>query len=419
MKHELALSLCRHIKQAGGQPYVVGGFVRDLVMGREAHDVDICIIGMTPQQLLTAFPGIAPVGKDFPVIIVGGIEIALARIERKIGAGHTGFICETQNVTLEEDLRRRDLTINAMAMDPFTDNIADPYGGQMDITAQVLRPVSEHFLEDPLRVLRAARFAAQFGFKPTWELINMCQFLHSELASLSGERVFGELMKAMASNKPSAFFECLDMFGCLNEVFPEIADLKGRIQPEKYHPEGDAYVHTLLVIDRARELGADKVTMFAALVHDLGKAVTDDDNLPHHFNHEALGVPLVQQFCKRLNVPNEMRDVGVATAREHLNVHKFLELKPTTKVRLLGRLGAAHGDTLIERVTMAAQCDAQGRGPLFHDKPYPQRQAMLDAAGKFRTISGDRIVAEMSNKNPCVTGDQIRAKIEQVRAKLL
>jgi tRNA nucleotidyltransferase (CCA-adding enzyme) len=406
------LDLCRRIQAAGGQPFVVGGAVRDRLMGRESNDVDICVVGMTMERLLAAFPEGEAVGKDFPIVIVGNIEIALARVERKIGEGHDGFACDTSGVTLEQDLFRRDLTINAMAMDPFTSEIIDPFGGRQAIAEKRLAPVSEHFVEDPLRVLRAARFAAQFCFEPTWELVHMCQFLRSELTTLPQERVFTELMKALASNGPSKFFECLDVFNCLDVVFPEIAALRGRVQPEKHHPEGDAFVHTLLVIDRARELGADDETMFAALVHDLGKAVTDDDNLPHHYNHEALGVPLVHQFCDRLKVPNAMRDAGVAASREHLNIHRFNDLKPTTKVRLLDRLNAAHGNRMLEVVTLAAQADAQGRGPTFHDNPYPQRQAVLDAAIKFRTVKGDQFAILKD-------GEKIRAKMEQARAKAL
>lgn len=410
MKH---LDLCNRIKAAGGTPYVVGGAVRDLVMGNKVNDVDLCVVGMTMEKLVATLPeGQKPVGKSFPILIVDGIEIALARKERKIGPGYTGFDCETGGVTLQDDLWRRDLTINAMAMDPFTGDIHDPFKGQDDIMAKQLRPVSDHFIEDPLRVLRAARFAAQLGFKPTQELVNMCGLLSHELHTLPGERILMELMKALRTEKPSLFIDSLRRFGCLEQIFPEIAALQGRVQPEKYHPEGDAYIHTLLVIDRARELGADDATMFAALVHDLGKAITDDDNLPHHYNHEALGVSLVEAMCDRLNAPLLYEQTGVAAAREHLNVHRFNELKSVTKARLLDRLGAAHGDTLIERVTLAAQADAQGRGPLFHDKPYPQRQAMLAAAGKFRTVKGDQFTSLKD-------GEKIKQKLEQARAKVL
>lgn len=406
------LDLCNRIRAAGGQPFIVGGAVRDFVMGREVHDVDLCVVGMTMPQLLAAFPEGKAVGKDFPIVIVDDIEIALARTERKIDSGHTGFSCETENVTLEQDLARRDLTINAMAMDPFTGQILDPFGGREDIRRESLRPVGPHFCEDPLRVLRAARFAAQLEMATTGELVEAAARVLHELPTLPQERVFSELQKALRAAKPCLFFLALDMMGALEIVFPEIAALKGRVQPEKYHPEGDAYVHTLLVINRARELVGDDAAMFAALVHDLGKAVTDDDNLPHHYNHEALGVPLVHRFCDRLKVPNALRDAGVAAAREHLNIHKFNELKPITKARLLDRLGAVHGDTMLEIVTLAAQADAQGRGPTFHDAPYPQRQAVLDAAVKFRTVRGDQFAALRD-------GEKIRAKMEQERAKVL
>lgn len=407
------LELCQRIRVAGSQPFIVGGAVRDIVMQRNPNDIDLCVVGMTMPSLLAAFPEGEAVGKDFPIVVVGDIEIALARTERKVGEGHDGFACDTQGVTLEQDLFRRDLTINAMAMNPFTGEIIDPFNGRSDIIHGTLRPVSDHFVEDPLRALRAARFAAQFErFLPSQELVNMGRFLRFELATLPQERVFEELMKALRTEKPSRFFEVLNQFQCLDAVFPEIANLQGRVQPEKHHPEGDAFVHTLLVIDRARELGACDVTMFAALVHDLGKAVTDDDNLPHHYNHEALGVPLVHQFCDRLKVPNALRNAGVATSREHLNIHKFADLRDVTKVRLLDRLGAAHGNDTIEIVTLAAQADAQGRGPLFHSKPYPQRQAVLDAAELFRSVRGDQF-ANLKN------GDAIKQKLEQARAKAL
>lgn len=406
------MDLCRRIQAAGGKPFIVGGYVRDYVMNRPAHDVDLCVVGMNMERLLDVFPEGEAVGKDFPIVIVQGIEIALARVDRKNGVGHTGFECDTNGVTLHQDLLRRDITINAMAIDPFEWVLIDPFKGQEDIKNKVLRPVGDHFVEDPLRVLRVARLAAQLGFKPTHELINMSEYLRGELATLPGERVFAELEKALRTNKPSVFFETLDALGCLAEVFPEIADLKGRVQPEKHHPEGDAYVHTLLVIDRARELGACDVTMFAALVHDLGKAVTDDDNLPHHYNHEALGVPLVHQFCDRIKAPNACRDAGVATSREHLNIHRFDQLKDTTKVRLLDRLGAAHGNNLLEKVALAAQADAQGRGPTLHDQPYPQRQAVLDAADRFRTVKGDQFAVLKD-------GEKIRQKMEQARARVM
>lgn len=412
MKHEpIAIDICERIRDAGGNPYIVGGWVRDYVMDRQAMDIDICVVDMTMEKLLETFPKGKQVGKNFPVVIVNDIEIALARTERKTGNSHTDFEVETRGVSLVEDLYRRDLTINAIALDPITGLVIDPFNGKKDIQNKILRPVSDAFVEDPLRVLRAARFAAQLDFSVSQELINMCQFLRSKLSALSQERIFEELMKALRSQKPSVFFQALDSFDCLEEVFPEIAALKGRIQPEKHHPEGCVFTHTMLVIDRAREHNADDETMFAALVHDLGKAVTPDNDLPRHINHEALGVPLVNKMCDRLKAPNSFRATACVTAREHLNIHKFLDLRPTTKVRLLERLGAIHGNDLIERVTLAAQADAQGRGPLFHSKPYPQRQAVLDAADKFRSVRGDQFSH--------LIGDKIVQKLERERAKLL
>lgn len=240
------------------------------------------------------------------------------------------------------------------------------------------------------------------------KILSIC----NKIVTMSGESVFGELLKALQSPKPSLFFEALDKMGALETVFPEIAALKGRVQPEKYHPEGDAYVHTLLVIDRARELMADDETMFASLVHDLGKAITPDDELPHHYNHEALGVPLVDAMCDRLVVPNAFRIAGKSAAKEHLHIHKFQDLKTITKVRLLVRLGVIESNVLLNRVTLAAQADAQGRGPLFHSKPYPQRDMALAAAEVLRGIHGDEFASLKD-------GQKIAQKMEEKRTKAL
>ena len=411
MKH---LELCQRIREAGGQPYLVGGFVRDSLLGRSPKDVDIVVVGMTWQQLCDTFVGcdLKVVGNSFPVCLVDGIEIASARTERKTGEGYTGFVCEVENVTLEEDLMRRDLTINAMAIDPFTNEIIDPFHGIRDLRQRLLNPVGRQFGEDPLRVLRAARFAAQLDMNVSAYLVQVAERVLPELITLPGERIWGELEKALRTERPSLFFEALNQLGALEIVFPEIHALKGRVQPEKYHPEGDAYVHTLLVLQEARRLGADDETMFAALVHDLGKAVTPDDNLPHHYNHEALGVPLVNAMCDRLRVPNPHRKVGIATAREHLNVHNFMKLRPTTQVRLLMRLGVIQNDMLARRVVMASKADARGRGPLYADNPYPQGDSLIEAARVIRQVRGDQFVHLKDGK-------KIAAKMEQERTKLL
>jgi len=411
MKHRKHLELCHRIKAMGGCPYIVGGYVRDLLLGRNPKDVDIVVIGVSENQFHAAgFDSV--VGAKFPVFLVNGIEVALARKERKIGGGYHAFECDTNNVGLDEDLRRRDLTINAMALDPFTEEIIDLYGGIRDLQNKVLRPVGNHFGEDPVRILRAARFAAQLDMSISDELIEAARPALAELANEPGERVWGELEKALRTQRPSCFFEALDRLGALEITFPEIAALKGRIQPEKHHPEGDAYVHTLQVIDRARDMGADDETMFAALVHDLGKAVTDDHNLPHHYNHEALGVPLVNAMCDRLRTPSLHRKIGVLASREHLNIHKFEELKATTKVRLLGRLGTLQGDLVARRVVMAAKADARGRGPLHANNPYPQGDRLLEAAAVIRQVKGHQF-AHLKN------GEKIAQKMEQARVHAL
>jgi tRNA nucleotidyltransferase (CCA-adding enzyme) len=351
-------------------------------------------------------------GKDFPVFRVGDVEIAAARKERKVGLGHRAFDTQTQGVSLEEDLVRRDFRCNAMAMDPFTGEIFDPFGGRNDIQNGVLEVVGPHFCEDPLRVLRAARFAAQLGLRVAPGVHAGTLAVLEELQTLPGERVFMELEKALRTARPSIFFETLDELHVLDLLFPEIYDLKGRVQPEKYHPEGDAYVHTLLVIDRARELGADDIAMFTALTHDLGKAVTDDDNLPHHYNHEALGVPLVHKMSDRLKVSSAHRLAAATAAREHLNVHRFADLKTVNKVRLITRLRGLQDNLLLERVALAAQADAQGRGPELKEKPYPQRDMLRAYARVVRDVRGDQFVAIKD-------GRVIAQRMESARVKAL
>lgn len=406
------IKLCEALRDAGCQPYVVGGYVRDLLLGRQPKDVDIVVVGIDPGVLIETLDYPDPVGASFPVFIVDGVEVAMARTERKWGKGYREFSCETEGVTLEDDLRRRDLTINAMALDPFTDQVIDPFGGARDLQAGVLRPVGPHFGEDPVRILRAARFAAQLDMEISDELVEAARPALMELMDEPGERLWGELEKALRTQRPSRFVEGLDRLGALEIVLPEIAALKGRIQPEKYHPEGCVFTHTMLVLDRSKELGGDSITAFAALVHDLGKAVTPDDNLPHHYNHEALGVPLVHAMCDRLRVPNEHRNTAALTSKYHLNIHRFEELKPVKKVRLIKSLGALQDDLTLRRVALAAQADAQGRGPEYVNKPYPQRQRLQEAAVVMKGVRGNQF-AHLKD------GRVISQKMEQERAKAL
>jgi tRNA nucleotidyltransferase (CCA-adding enzyme) len=358
---------------------------------------------------MEALPRGVWVGRDFPVLLVDGVEVAMARVERKVSEGHDGFECDVDGVTLEDDLRRRDLTMNAMAMDPFTNEIFDPFQGRRDIAAGVLRPISTHFSEDPLRVLRAARFAAQFGMKVSDELVLSAIMVEGELSALTSERVSQELFKALATNKPSLFFQALIEMEALEPVFPELDALMGRVQPEKWHPEGDAFVHTMLVIDRARELGADEVTTYAALVHDLGKAITPDHELPHHYNHESLGVPLVADMSDRLRVPRRHKVAGMAASKYHLNVHRFDSMKPVKKVRLLVALMRKG---VLAEVALASQADAQGRGPDLINEPYPSRQRLIEAAKVIGTVRGHEF-AHLKD------GRVIAQRMETARAKAL
>lgn len=406
------LKVCEQLRNLEGvSVYLVGGFVRDALLGRKAKDVDVVVVGAKPNAVIR-LPGCKLIGSSFPVYQLDGVEIALARTERKRGRGYLRFDWSTSNVTLEEDLQRRDLSINAIAMDPFSGEIIDPLNGQKDLSDRILRPAGSAFGEDPLRVLRAARFAAQLSMELSDELVEAVKPVLSELDTLCGERVWGELAKALRSEQPSRFFHALDKMGALESVFPEIAALKDRIQPESYHPEGDAYVHTLEVIDRARDLGADDETMFAALVHDLGKAVTPDDELPHHYNHESLGVPLVREMGRRLRVPNSHLKAGMVTAKEHLNIHRFDDLRATKKVRLLMRLGVVQNDLLARRVVMASKADAQGRGPKFRDALYLQGDNVLRAAKVICEVRGHDF-AHLKD------GNKIAQRIEQARAKAL
>ena len=413
------IQLCQVIKDADGQPYIAGGWVRDLAMGRVPHDVDIVVVGPNQAHADLFYTRGKIVGKDFPVWLVDGCEVAYARIERKTGLGYTGFECEFEGVTLEDDLRRRDLTMNAMAMNPFTNEIIDPFGGRKDIQDGILRAVGPHFAEDPLRVLRVARFAAQLsslnndGWVYSPELDEGLKVLAlkvlDELPYLTQERVFEELMKALRTDHPSVFFAVLDELGALEILFPEIAALQGRVQPKKYHPEGDSYVHTLQVINRARQLGADDEEMFAALVHDLGKAVTPDDNLPHHYDHESLGVPLVHAMCDRLRVPNKYRRIAALMTKYHLKVHRFEEMRPVKKVRLLKALG---DELTVKKIGLVCQADIQGRGLDSLGVLYPARQRLLEAFAVMRQVRGHQF-AHIKD------GRVIAQRMENMRAKAL
>lgn len=405
------------LDESQGGTYIVGGYVRDSLLGLKPKDCDLVVCYIDEEELERIFPEAEKVGKDFPVWLIDGHEVALARREKKSGLGHSGFTYEVDRfMAIETDLLRRDFNINAMALwigpRDLGQEIVDPYDGQEDLELEILLPVSRAFCEDPLRVLRAARFAAQLDFELTDELVNMVDSMREELEHLTPERVFAELQKGLRTQNPAKFFQALDEMDVLYILFPELHALKGRTQPTNYHPEGDAYVHTLECLQRARELGANDLEMFCTLTHDLGKAVTDDDNLPHHYDHERLGVPIVSDFCDRLKVPSAFKKAAKITCKEHLNIHRFEKMRAVKKVRLIERLGGLQRDLLLESVALASQADAQGRGEESRKTPYPQRELLIKAAGIVRSVKGDQY-ANLTD------GKKIAQKMEQDRTKAL
>jgi tRNA nucleotidyltransferase (CCA-adding enzyme) len=381
--------------------YLVGGAVRDRLLGIEPGDRDYVVVGAMPEQMLAQ--GFKPVGRDFPVFLhpKTGEEYALARTERKSGRGYRGFVVDTDpSVTLEEDLQRRDFTINAMAQDD-AGNLIDPYGGADDIQARLLRHVGPAFAEDPLRILRAARFMARFaplGFSVAPETMAMMKEMTTsgELDALVPERVWQELRRALASAQPSAFLSTLREAGALAAILPEVDALYGVPQRVEFHPEVDTGVHQQMVSDMAAKLApGDAVIGFAALTHDLGKALTPTDILPKHIGHEHAGVKPVLALCERLKVPLEYRDLAVMACREHLNVHRLMELRDTTIFELLARCDAFRKPERIAQLALV--CEADKRGRLGNeDTDYPQGRELqrLHAAAlaiNARDVAGPQL----------------------------
>jgi len=353
--------------------YIVGGAVRDRLLGLAVADRDYVVVGATPDEMVAL--GYQPVGKDFPVFLhpQTHAEYALARTERKSGHGYKGFkVYATPEVTLEEDLLRRDLTINAIAEDE-TGALIDPYGGQRDLAAKIFRHVSAAFAEDPVRILRVARFAARFTDFAVAAETNalMRQMVDSgEVDALVPERVWQEIARGLMEAQPSRMFQVLRDCGALARLFPEIDRLFGVPQPPEHHPEVDTGVHIMLVIDWAARQGLSLPVRFAALTHDLGKGVTPPECWPKHHGHEAKSVELVRALSERIRVPAECRDLAVAVARDHGHVHRAQELRPGTVVELLERVDAFRRPDRFEEFLQACECDFRGR-PGYEDRPFP------------------------------------------------
>lgn len=374
--------------------YRVGGVVRDELLGRQSQDADYVVVGATQDDMMEQ--GYRPVGRDFPVFLHpdSGEEYALARTERKAGRGYHGFEFHTgPDVTLEDDLARRDLTVNAMAMDSAGELI-DPWGGRRDLEARVLRHVSPAFREDPVRILRLARFAARLPeFSIADETFDLCRDMVAagEVEYLVAERVWQEMSRALMETQPARFFEILRGVGALAVILPEVDALFGVEQDERHHPEIDAGVHTLLVIDQAAVLDAPLAPRYAALTHDLGKALTSKEEWPHHIGHEKRGLASIQAVSERLRVPAECRDLALLVGELHLKAHRALELRPGSVVRLLERIDAFRRPERLEPFLLACEADWCGRAGMT-DRAYPQRERLRRAYGVADGVSAREFV---------------------------
>ncbi len=397
--------------------YLVGGAVRDELLGLESGERDWVVVGSTPDEMLKA--GYKPVGRNFPVFLHPDTreEYALARTERKTAPGYHGFSFHASpEVTLEQDLERRDLTVNAMARDD-SGAIIDPFVGRNDLSGKLLRHVSPAFAEDPVRILRLARFRSRFhelGFEiaaETRDLMNkMVQ--DGEVDALVPERVWQETVRALGEKHPRLFFEVLHECGAMKAIFPELDALFGVPQPEKYHPEVDTGLHTLMTLDVAARLTDDVAVRFAALTHDLGKAETPAVQLPGHRGHEKRGVRLVRAMAQRLGIPRDFRELAIRVAEFHCHCHRAQELKPATMLKVIEAVDAIRNPDRFERFLQACEADARGRKGL-ESNPYPQAILFRRAHAAALTVSAD----DVEDKN--LTGQKLGNRIRQLRVKAI
>jgi tRNA nucleotidyltransferase (CCA-adding enzyme) len=398
--------------------YCVGGAVRDRLLGLPVQDRDWVVVGATPEDMVAR--GYKPVGKDFPVFLHPETheEYALARTERKTAPGYKGFVIHAApDVTLEQDLSRRDFTVNAIA-ENADGKLIDPCGGEADLRAGILRHVSPAFAEDPVRILRAARFVARFGFSLAPETLELMRAMVSngEVDALVAERVWQELARGLMEKTPSHFFTTLRACGALAKILPEVDALFGVPQPPKHHPEIDCGVHTMLVVDDAARHDYELEVRFAALMHDLGKGNTPRDILPRHIGHEARSVDLLRALCERLRVPGECRDLGFLAAQYHGDVHRARELRPDTIVRLLQSCDAWRKPERFTRLLQACACDARGRTGHENDA-YPQADYLLHSLHAAQAVDAGKIAQACAN--PATIPDQIfRARVMAVTEAL-
>ena len=396
--------------------YLVGGAVRDKLLNRSIHEKDYVVVGATVDDMLAQ--GFKPVGKDFPVFLHPKTheEYALARTEKKVSKGYTGFEFHAHpDVSLVEDLKRRDLTINAMALSISPENsqsneIIDPFNGQKDLKNKIIRHVSPAFSEDPVRILRVARFMARFkhlGFSIAPETLKLMghMVVAGEVDALVPERVWQELHKALQEQSPEAFFQSLRDCGALEKLFPEMNHLFGVPSKAKYHPEIDSGIHTLMVLQQAAILSKDPEIRFAAAVHDLGKAITPMNQWPSHKGHEIKSIPLVKALCKRFKVPKSFTRIALITAQYHDLVHKALEIRASTVLDLLEKTDAFRRPKAFEKMLIASEADSKGRLG-FEAIDYPQKEFLLKALACAKTVDVKSLIAQ---------GYEQEALIEQIR----
>ncbi len=412
---------------------MVGGAVRDALLGLPVQDHDWVVVGATPEALMAR--GYLPVGKDFPVFLHPDTreEYALARTERKTARGYRGFVVHAEpDVTLEQDLARRDLTINSIAapprnpesaavFDPDFSALIDPFGGRKDLQDKVLRHVTGAFREDPVRILRLARFAARFpDFSVAPETMQLMQAMvaEGEVDALVAERVWQEIARGLMEKTPSRMFEVLRESGALQKLLPEVARLWGVPQPAAHHPEVDTGIHLMMVLDMSARLEGSLAVRFSCLCHDLGKGTTAADVLPRHLGHEARSAQLLKDVCERLRVPVECREMADVVAREHGNIHRSESLNAASLVRLMERCDAFRKPQRFAEVLLACECDARGRLGL-QDSPYPQRARLLEALSTAQAVDTHQLAlqAQAAGKGGQQIGEAIhRARVNAVQA---
>jgi tRNA nucleotidyltransferase (CCA-adding enzyme) len=406
--------------------YAVGGAIRDELIGVPVTDRDYVVVGATPEQMIAQ--GFRPVGKDFPVFLhpLTQEEYALARTERKTAAGYHGFqFYYAPDVTLEEDLARRDLTINAMARELWPDGqlmgpVIDPFGGQADLAAKRFRHVGAAFVEDPVRILRVARFAArfhEFDVAPETLALMKTMVAAGEVDALVPERVWQEVSRGLMEKRPSRMFALLRECGALARVLPEVDALYGVPQRADYHPEVDTGVHVMMVVDHAAARGYALPVRFAALTHDLGKATTPEEILPRHIGHEMRSVDVLKALCERLRVPNECRELALVVAREHGNIHRVMEMGAAALVRLLERTDALRKPARFAEALQACEADARGRLG-FEQRAYPQAERLRVALAAARAVDAGAVAQNFAGEPSKIKEAVHQARVRAVEAAL-